>query len=598
MLKRGLLFAFLLSLIVILTACSSETTAPSDKASEPAKEQAQPTEQPVNKPSEPVAGEQAKGVVQRTDIEKLYVDSCGGCHGQTRLGALGPNLLPERLFSGMKEEDIFKVIKEGRPGTPMPAFNTVSKDRSDDATIRELIEYLKTPVALEAQTWSLEDAKASLEVINDEKTLPAQPTAWDPNEIEIGDLMVAMERETRKYAVMDGKNHKLLGKIDGSYRTHTIQFGPADTPEGRYMYGIGRDGWLFKVDMYSFKTVRKVRVGLDSRGTAVSADGEYIAISNYLPSSVMILDKYLNPLKYLPTYGIDPDGQIVGVNGSQSRAAAILDTVIDGKQMFVVALKEAGRVWGIDVSKEGAEKGFPIVVDVPRVGRILHDGFLDDSGRYFMIASQGDNTKPSLLDPSKPDNGLMGIVDMKEGKLVSQLPAGIKPHPGPGAVIHTKKNGVLYATPAIGENLVTFWKQTKNGFEVYKQVRLGKEGENGGSLFIRAYNGIEGKGEAQNYVWVDIAFAPNWNKVFVIDKESLEVVKEIDTAAIAGTDPQKTRSVHPEYTQDGKFVYVALWEGNAVLVFKPNGDFVTKIDGPVTPTGIFSYGARAAEPGI
>lgn len=570
---------FVISAIIALLFTSACAMAP-NRGEAPGKQGAAP-------------GETAK---VDPETEAIYMDSCAGCHGQTRLGGLGPNLLPERLFEGMSEENVFDVIKDGRVGTPMPPFDTISKGKADDETIHELVEYLKTPVSKDLLKWTLDDAEKSLVVVNEEETLPDKPTAWDDSQIDLDDIMIAMERETRKYAVMDGKNHKLLGHIDGSYRTHTVQFGPKGTKEARYMYGIGRDGWLFKVDLYSFKTVRKVRVGLDSRGIAVSKDGEYIAVTNYLPGSVAIVNDDLEPLKIIDTIGVDPDG-----NEVHSRAAAILDSEVkhpEAGQIFVVALKEAGHVWGIDVSKKGEKNDFPIIFDIPNVGRILHDAFFDDEGRYFMVAAQGDKTKPSLLDPSKPDNGLMAVIDVVEGKMVSQLSAGVKPHPGPGAVVHTKNHGVLYATPAIGENKVTFWKQTEKGFEVYKQVSLGKPGENGGSLFIRSYNGVEGLGKASNYVWVDISFAPNWNKVYLIDKEKLEVYKDIDNAAYAKMDPAKVRSVHPEFTKDGKFVYVALWEGNAVQVFTDDGKFVTQITGTTTPTGIFNYGVRQHEPGL
>lgn len=526
-----------------------------------------------------------------TQADKDYQEFCAGCHGENRLGGVGPNLLPERLFSTLTEEEIYDVIKNGREGTPMPAFSVLG-----DEKINQLIEYLKTPVSEEQQTFTLEDARASLTVINPEETLPDHPTAWDDSKLDIEDLMVAMERETRQYAVMDGKNHELLGHIDGSYRTHTIQWGPAGTSEGRYMYGVGRDGWLFKVDMYSFKTVRKVRVGLDSRGIAVSNDGEYIIVGNYLPGGYAIVDKNLNPLTIVDTVNTDPDGQEV-----HSKVGALLQTDIEhpeAEQMFLVVLKDGGRVLGIDASKEGAEKGFPVIMDIPNVGRNLHDAFFDEEGRYLMVASRGDANKPSMLDPSKPDQGHMAIIDVKEGKLVSQLEAGNVPHTGPGAVIETETYGTIYATPASVDNLVTFWKQTDDDFEVIKQVSLGKPGENGGSLFIRSYNGIEGVGKASDYVWVDIAFEPNWQKVFVIHKETLEVVKEIDTAKLAGTDPQITRSVHPEFTYDGKYVYVALWDADAVLVFTPDGEFVKKIEGTTSPTGIFNYGVRAVEPGV
>ena len=48
--------------------------------------------------------------------------------------------------------------------------------------------------------------------------------------------------------------------------------------------------------------------------------------------------------------------------------------------------------------------GFPNCGDVPNIGEVLHDAFLnedegEDFGRYYMIASQGSD--------------VMGIVDLK-----------------------------------------------------------------------------------------------------------------------------------------------------------------------------------------
>ena len=102
----------------------------------------------------------------------------------------------------------------------------------------------------------------------DEKTLPAKPT----HSGNLDNLMLVTEREGRGIAVIDGDTHTLLGKVDASYRAHGYTFDPTSD---RWAYNVGRDGWLFKIDLYTLKPVRKVKVGLDSRGIAMSDDGRY-----------------------------------------------------------------------------------------------------------------------------------------------------------------------------------------------------------------------------------------------------------------------------------------------------------------------------------
>jgi mono/diheme cytochrome c family protein len=59
---------------------------------------------------------------QVTDFGKLFARNCAGCHGgEGKLGPAPP--LNDALFLAIvPDDDLLRVVREGRPGTPMPAF--------------------------------------------------------------------------------------------------------------------------------------------------------------------------------------------------------------------------------------------------------------------------------------------------------------------------------------------------------------------------------------------------------------------------------------------------------------------------------------------
>jgi DNA-binding beta-propeller fold protein YncE len=375
--------------------------------------------------------------------------------------------------------------------------------------------------------------------------LPSSPN-WGG---KVEDLIVITERETGRLLFVDSSNHRVVKEIEAGYAIHAPTFTPNSVSD-RWLWAISRNGWLLKIDLYSLQVVGKIRVGLDSRGTAVSTDGRYVIVGNYIPNNAVIIDaETLKPLKLIEASGLNPAGDMV-----KSRVAAVLSTPVG--PYFEFALKEAGQVWVVDYSKAD----FPVVAKISNVGGILHDGFLTPDGRYLQVASQAD--------------GAMVVIDLKEMSIVKKIPAGKQPHPGPGAVF-LSQGRLLAATVAIGEGMVTVW-DTRT-WEVVKTLPTPGPG-----LFIRSH-------PESRYVWVDCsADSSAWDNILVFDRETLSVVATLQPGR---------RAIHPEFTPDGKFVYVGCWNDNKVIVYDALTLEKVAEFAATTPTGIFSAGVRQEEPG-
>lgn len=463
-----------------------------------------------------------------------YQDSCSGCHGVQRQGAIGPALTPGALTK--EDAFYFDTIRNGRPGTMMQAWSRIYSD----AEIWLLLGFLRSPVEDNYASWGMDEIAASREILIDDSALPSTPT----HSGNMDNLMLVTEREAERIAVIDGDTHTLLGSIPTGYRAHGYAFDPT---QERWAFNISRDGWLYKIDLYSLQPVTRVRVGVDSRGLAVSDDGNYLIAGNFDPPTAVILDAHtLAPLKVIDTEGYDPDGHWV-----RSRVAITSDVATDlVGPYFLIALKEAGQMWRIDFS----DPDFPIT-KVANVGRILHDGFLSPDNTRFYVASQGDNA--------------MVAIDVDTMTVVAHIPTGSIPHPGSGAV--WEANGKSYgATVHAGQGLVTVWNLADN-------VIAATIPTSGAGLFIRAH-------EDNPYVWADTMAGTEPHKIYIIDKATFDVVHVIDDGLL---------TLHPEFTDDGAYVYISDWEGGVVRVYNATTfALVSEIDGLTTPTGIFNTSRR------
>lgn len=81
---------------------------------------------------------------QIVDFDKLYAANCAGCHGAA--GKLGPAPpLNDTLFAAIiPDEELLRVIRHGRTGTPMPAFSTASGGSLTEAQVKLLADGVKS----------------------------------------------------------------------------------------------------------------------------------------------------------------------------------------------------------------------------------------------------------------------------------------------------------------------------------------------------------------------------------------------------------------------------------------------------------------------
>jgi mono/diheme cytochrome c family protein len=90
-------------------------------------------------PAAPKGGPVSGPAVQGAPVAQFFQSTCATCHGNKRQGVVGPALTPERLTN--TDEFYFNTIKNGRPGTAMPAWGAAGLS---DADITALTTFIKT----------------------------------------------------------------------------------------------------------------------------------------------------------------------------------------------------------------------------------------------------------------------------------------------------------------------------------------------------------------------------------------------------------------------------------------------------------------------
>lgn len=456
----------------------------------------------------------------QADPAANYAEHCASCHGETRLGGLGPALIPQTLrrMHGPKLE---QVIAEGRPSTQMEGF----ADRLSADEIAAMAALLNQPLA-KVPEWRAEDAMASREMADDYVAAERPVFSADPMNItlvvEIGDHHVS---------VLDGDTFDVLDRFATPFAVHG---GPKFSPDGRYVFIMSRDGWVQKYDIWSLKVMGRIRAGVNSRNIAMSSDGKWLAVANYLPMTVTILSTDdLSVAKVI---------DITGKDGKPSRVSAVYQA--PPRESFILALKDIPEVWEVFYGEDPPFYGFvhdyrvegpPEVTEPFPVRRIRSEDIVDD---FFF-----DKAYEHLIGASRDGNAAQ-VIDLVIGRKVADLALPGLPHLGSGiSWMHDGRR--IMATPHLKEAKISIIDM--EDWSVVKTLDT-----LGPGFFMRSHDGSP-------YAWADVFFGPHKDVLHVIDKQTLEIVETLRP------EPGKT-AAHVEFDRTGRHALVSIWEQDGALV--------------------------------
>ena len=460
---------------------------------------------------------------------KLFKEHCASCHGEKRLGAMGPALLPENL-KRLRKKSAIKVIQQGRIATQMPAF----KDKLDNSEIQSLVNLIYTPLE-QIPEWNMKHILAS-QIINKEAlNLDNKPT-WEADPMN---LFIVVELADHHATLLNGDTFSPIHRFATRFSLHG---GPKYSPDGRYVYFGSRDGWITKYDIYHLKVVAEIRAGINMRNIAVSNDGRYVIAGNYLPHTLVVFSaKDLSPIKIIP---------VEDEQGKTSRVSAVYDAA--PRNSFIAALKDLKQVWEISY-EDNPPAGFSGWVhdyredsgedsgDANRkatfpVRKIKVDNYLDD---FFF-----NQTYDLIIGASRDSKGQ--VVNLDLGRVTHHIDLPGMPHLGSGITWQYKGKTIL-ATPNLKSSAVSIIDMQT--WKVIKRIKT-----LGPGFFMRSH-------ENSNYAWVDVFFGPNKEAVHIIDKRSLEIVKTVRPA------PGKT-AAHVEFDKTGEHALLSIWDKEgAVIVY-------------------------------
>ena len=465
----------------------------------------------------------SRSALATPDGGALYHQHCAACHGADRFGGIGPALLPENL-ARLRKTDALAVIGRGRVATQMPGF----AGELSAAEIEALRDHVYTSVS-PAPVWDAERIKASRTEHAHARQLPVKPVhRADPL-----NLFVVVESGDHHVTILDGDRFEPIARFQSRYALHG---GPKFSPDGRFVYFASRDGWISKYDLWGLEMVAEVRAGLNTRNAAVSGDGRIVAVANYLPHSLVLLDDRLQLIKIIDV--ADASGK------TASRVSAVYDAA--PRRSFVAALKDVKELWEISYDPKAAEIAQGLVHDYrsregsfvpgflnPR--RTQLDDYLDD---FFFTASYNE-----VIGASR-DAGRGQVVHLDVRRPIAALALPGMPHLGSG-ITWQREGRTIMATPNLKSAVVTVvdtatWKPLK-------EITTAGPG-----FFLRSH-------EHSPYAWVDGMMGAAKDTLQIIDKQSLAIVAAVTPA------PGKT-AAHVEFDRSGRHALVSVWELDGALV--------------------------------
>ncbi len=327
-----------------------------------------------------------------------------------------------------------------------------------------------------------------------------------------------VERERGGLAVItDGKWAGEIPDLGDTSHT-TVKF------SGGFGYAISRDGYLSKIDPKTHRVLRKVKVG--NSGIGLNFVRDFIAVANYDPGNVVILDRDLKVVKTVET-------------GSRNVGIKALDNKL------VFSLMDKNEIWVLD-----ADRDFAVAKKFTDVGKLPFDALL--AGRRY-VAGFFNDTRLGIVDLDTLEFKVIAL-DQKDEETVLQLPHfGLWGIAGDTVFIPANKDKKLHIVGL-------------PDFEYQGAIDL-----IGTPVFVAA--SPDGKTVAVNYS------GEKENFLTIVDTAAKKVERNIEAGQ---------RVMHFRFSASGEKLYLSSYFENRMKIFDTTSweEKTPTVDVP-TPSGIF-----------
>lgn len=422
------------------------------------------------------------------ETEALYQAECSACHGAKRYGGYAPPLITDTLRH-KKDDDLVAAILNGLPNTQMPAFGSAADGKISEAQARALLAWFRTPIGDIA--WSEQDIATS-------RVAFEKQSRKIPFFTRRKDLTLVVERGTNSVVVLSGSDLRELDRYPSGLIHGGIKF------DHRYQstFTTTRDGTVVKYDLKRGALAAKVKAGINTRNISVSPDGQFVAVANQAPQSLVIFDAELQPLKSFALAG-------------QPSAVYLLPQ----ENSFILTLRDQSLFYllhypTLELEEVRVPEPFEDISFVPQTSRLV-------------ASARGGRA--------------LHLYDWKARNVIATLATEALPHLF--STCFFERDRELYAAfNHIGVPKISIVKM--RDFTLEKSIPL-----RGAGYFVRTHEGTP-------YLWVDT----NTESLQLIDKATLELTAQPLTPA-----PGKL-AMHTEFTADGKRALVSVWDREGAVV--------------------------------
>lgn len=201
----------------------------------------------------------------------------------------------------------------------------------------------------------------------------------------IGSYVYVVERESSTLAVVDIDSYEVIKRIslEGNLRHAVMVF----DPKLRYGYIATRNGKLNRINLLKQSYEDFIETSKNSIGLAISQDGKTIAVSEYEPGGITIVN--VDDFQIM---------QIIPAKISGNQYSRITGLVDGPDNSFLCALMDSNEVWILkrEIPTDPKSK-YIIEKRIQTADLYPFDGLITQDGRYYINAHFKSNVL-SLID--------------------------------------------------------------------------------------------------------------------------------------------------------------------------------------------------------